>query len=129
MYQIHTNRYVSLYYSKHWIVRCLFSISDQPVTFLKGFKYLNFMGNSWSKHEEKQHDFQQHDVFSSTSKRNTVDSLLIPAINGSYVTVIPKDRNYLLNLLPQVSRLQCRKRVFKHSLAISLRWEHRVCRG
>lgn len=58
------------------------------------------MGNSWSKHEEKQHDFQPYAVFSYMIKRNTVDSLSIPAINGSYVTVIPEDRNDLLNLLP-----------------------------
>lgn len=42
-------------------------------------------------------------------ERNTVDSLFLPGINGSYMTVISEDRNDLFNLLPGVSRLQCRE--------------------
>lgn len=77
--------------------------------FLKSYTHLNFTGNSWSKHEAKKYDFQPYDVFNSMIERNTVDSLFLPGINGSYMTVISEDRNDLFNLLPGVSRMQCRE--------------------
>lgn len=52
------------------------------------------------------YDFQPYAVFNYMIKRNAVDSL--PAINDSYMTVIPEDKNDLLNLLPR-EFLGCRE--------------------
>lgn len=44
--------------------------------------------------------FQTYAVFNYKIKRNIVDLLSLPTINGSYMTVISEDTNDLLDLLP-----------------------------
>lgn len=73
--------------------------------------------------------FQPYAVFNYKNKRNTVDSLSLPAINGNYMTAIFEDRNDLLNLLPGDFPDCSAGRGDPNSLVISLSRRHRVGKG